>query len=1438
MAAIDSPFAADGLQPAIAARDQKIALLEYKLRCAEADLTELSSQLSERNSGTGGALANGSSAAPSSSSSSASSSSLASIAAWLGSDEEGSPISGHERRTLNALVRRYLLARGYKQAAVSLAEEVTDQDLGPTADDSDLVALPGARRRGGGAGGGGAVGPGSAPVLSLLSMHRKRIAPIQALVESEARNDSALTSLRGELKAREAEIEVLHSELQLAREKIAALEQEVVAARSAVAAAAKAGAIVPTSSAAAAPHQPAPSSSLPPPHQQPQQIVRSGPGGNDVVSAGSGRGVALAHAPALLKVLQEGVPVLMRHIVTRHRATLVPILGAAAAAEGAPEGRRALLQRMLTFIRRPTHAERHLIRTQVAVLAGKLGPSGVEAEILPEVFLLSKTGKTKERKALAAVLAGGMAPFVSDKRCDGLLATLTDLSESPHAIVRVGVVEGLTALAQNVADRWARALASGAVMGSATAIEAFSQRQFGAVEELMWKCLLGGGGGSANGGGGGGGAGTEDNDAAELEAAAAAEFPLGLPPALALFGVPPPPGAAAPPATAASSSANGGKPGSPASDVKGPTSLPPGWGAIPPNVATAVCASLVPVLVAWSYRLGCLWSRFLPGLLTMLAETLHSSPNAPQSPAGGSSGQGPNAAAAASSSSSSAAATAALLAATGLGTGKAAASVRLTEWHQRRSALILSVLQAAAGRVRAAVFDEGYSIEMIAQAASQAAAAAAQPQANANSSTNPFANSSGSSSAGAGKEGGSASSGSGSSEDSEGLHNNNSASAGNAAPSTTAGASGSGNNNGDFVYELFDFSSQAAITSFPPAEPVPGSPQPPMPAQQRQALILSSLLRGTVAVRRRKNAPPAPPAAASAGSGAVTPVTWQPVRDEYVAVAWPSLRYIVRSLVPVLIRQAACVNRSSSAGRAIVDAYAETLSALGVAFGPAFTSLAIRPLFLRAFGIPCDLPPPPPAGGPAAGGAGATAAAAAVPGIGQLPGRKPSLILFSQVLYGLPLPAKYAPPSAAAMTSAAAAVLPPVNFTQTGPTGGDWPVVMPELGWLSRDSGDNPANWSGRGPAAKAAAAQHADPNNPSSSSAAAAPGPSTGGAWNADALLPLFGSGVLACPSLFMAIPPPPPAAAAQANTPQAALLAAQAALNKEALEHALRALIVIVATGRMGWGGAQASLEDCVMRAGGGNSLTSSGGGAGGGGRVTIAVGAGAASYYNSGGVGKTNLSSPRQASSVGGSAVSSTADASSSDGNANSPVLHFILTDVLARASTAGDAAIRCTVAGLYRSLIPLLSPEQLRDPFLPTIRRLSSDKDPSVVKAAVRALATVYSSPAMAAADGPAGAGGDVTAGSSSSSSAASVSAAAGGVRGDVNAEVSRLLGTGPKDVIVEILRALMRAVPNAPPSLRDEFILDRLLEMNAAVVDAAQAGAEVSACTPLATRNIL
>ena len=74
--------------------------------------------------------------------------------------------------------------------------------------------------------------------------------------------------------------------------------------------------------------------------------------------------MSLVHAPALLRVVNEALPALATCIVTKQRGALVPVYSAAVAAETGVEARRRLLEAMLSLFKRPTQAERHLIKTQ------------------------------------------------------------------------------------------------------------------------------------------------------------------------------------------------------------------------------------------------------------------------------------------------------------------------------------------------------------------------------------------------------------------------------------------------------------------------------------------------------------------------------------------------------------------------------------------------------------------------------------------------------------------------------------------------------------------------------------------------------------------------------------------------------------------------------------------------------------------------------------------------------------------------------------------------------------------------------------------------------------------------------------------------------------------------------------------------------------------
>lgn len=388
MSSIESPFSPTGLQPAIAERDQRIAVLEYQLRCVRAE-----AEARERAAAAAAAPVERPAA------------SVSWLSSWLGSDEGGQPITQRERETLNALVRRYLLARGYKATSAAFAEEAGGPGgtAGGSSDASfadaelELLALP--RTQGSSSDGGG-----GRALLSLLGMHRKRIAPIQQLAESEARNDSTISSLRAEVGELHAQLDIVRAELAKAEDRAAQLEQDLVHARTIGGRTAAALSDAPPVVAVAAPAPAAPAAA--PRAVAAAPPLAAGPAAS-AAPAGSGAGgstMSLVHAPALLRVVNEALPALAACVVTKQRGALVPVYGAAVAAETGVDARRTLLEALLGLFRRPTQAERHLVQTQVAVLAGRLGKAVAETEIMPAIMALAKTSRTKERKALAAML--------------------------------------------------------------------------------------------------------------------------------------------------------------------------------------------------------------------------------------------------------------------------------------------------------------------------------------------------------------------------------------------------------------------------------------------------------------------------------------------------------------------------------------------------------------------------------------------------------------------------------------------------------------------------------------------------------------------------------------------------------------------------------------------------------------------------------------------------------------------------------------------------------------------------------------------------------------------------------------------------------------------------------------------------------------------------
>lgn len=529
----------------------------------------------------------------------------------LGSDEEGIPITPIERRTLNLLVRRYLLSRGYKQTTVAFAEEVEDQNLGIEYNleesEAELNNILGQ-----------SAGGGKHPALSLLSLYRKRIAPLRAVVaKEEAKMGEQMASLRQELDSARLNLISTSEELDSTKSQLKALELELMEAKNA-----KQLQIDTSDSRTGVPQSGA--GALP------------APSGTTAVASVSAASVAspahstLAQSSQLLQAILEGVPIVAPQMPSKERVSLVPILVQAIIAEPVAANRKKLFQKMLTLNKRPSTAERTLIKIQLNVLASKLGPDITQEELLPAVQTLSIEGKTKERKALAAILLGSLSPYISEVRMKFVLSPLHILSESKHAIVRVAVIEGLTAVASHLSNLTYRRQASGNALGPEMKHNALLFNEM--IETAMWKCL----GISLDANVHSNAQQTQSSSSASIamrdydetlereelaEAMEQASTP-NTPLSYALFGN----NALRDREIALAKAARNAETVYIGRDEV--LCIPSSWSTIPASLSNATASQLVPVLFIWSYRLGILWSKTLPSILRFLSDVLGVQSNA------------------------------------------------------------------------------------------------------------------------------------------------------------------------------------------------------------------------------------------------------------------------------------------------------------------------------------------------------------------------------------------------------------------------------------------------------------------------------------------------------------------------------------------------------------------------------------------------------------------------------------------------------------------------------------------------------------------------------------------------------------------------------------------------------------------------------------------
>ncbi|GFV50542.1 RAB11-binding protein RELCH homolog [Trichonephila clavipes] len=155
----------------------------------------------------------------------------------------------------------------------------------------------------------------------------------------------------------------------------------------------------------------------------------------------------------VVAVLARCLPHIVPNILLAKREELIPLILCAIALHTDPKERDKLLNILFNLIKRPDEEQRHMILTGLVAIAQHLGPSRVEAELLPQCWE-QITHRYVERRLLVAESCGVLAPFVmSGIRSSLLLSMLHQmLQEDKDELVRETVTRNLALLLLYVDD--------------------------------------------------------------------------------------------------------------------------------------------------------------------------------------------------------------------------------------------------------------------------------------------------------------------------------------------------------------------------------------------------------------------------------------------------------------------------------------------------------------------------------------------------------------------------------------------------------------------------------------------------------------------------------------------------------------------------------------------------------------------------------------------------------------------------------------------------------------------------------------------------------------------------------------------------------------------------------------------------------------------------
>ncbi|KAM9416857.1 RAB11-binding protein RELCH homolog isoform 12-T12 [Salvelinus alpinus] len=156
---------------------------------------------------------------------------------------------------------------------------------------------------------------------------------------------------------------------------------------------------------------------------------------------------------SVMLMLGRCLPHIVPNVLLAKREELIPLILCTACLHPEPKERDQLLHILFNLIKRPDDEQRRMILTGCVAFARHVGPTRVEAELLPQCWE-QINHKYSERRLLVAEACGALAPYLPKEIRSSLVLSMLQqmLAEDKADMVREAVVKSLAIIMGYIDD--------------------------------------------------------------------------------------------------------------------------------------------------------------------------------------------------------------------------------------------------------------------------------------------------------------------------------------------------------------------------------------------------------------------------------------------------------------------------------------------------------------------------------------------------------------------------------------------------------------------------------------------------------------------------------------------------------------------------------------------------------------------------------------------------------------------------------------------------------------------------------------------------------------------------------------------------------------------------------------------------------------------------